>query len=480
VAAERQLRNDDACSEHDCYGREKDAGCANSSAIGATEDVLSSRPASPGGRGFGSQRPPTEYRLERLSNGQRLITEKLDHLRSVCLGFWIPAGSRDEEFSLAGATHFIEHLLFKGSSKYTAEEIAQVFDTLGGELNASTSREYVVVYGRFLDDQLPVAMDVMCDMLLTPTFADLDREREVVLEEIAMVEDSPQDLIHDILAEVVLDGHPLAHPILGTRESIGGVSEEEVRAYHQRRFQFGDMVVSAAGNIDHERLRGLLVGRRESADGKHPTRPVLQPAMTPRRSFLSKETEQMHVCLGGVGMARSDERRFQLSVLDSLFGGSLSSRLFQEVREKRGLVYSVYSFSSLYEETGLSGIYFGCRPERLQTVMETVGRELVRLVTEPVPADELQRAKEHLKGRTILGLESTSSRMTRLGKGVLTNTEILSEDELARRIEAVTSEQVMELASEVYRPAALSVVGIGADEARFAEAVPEDGLAGLM
>jgi predicted Zn-dependent peptidase len=424
--------------------------------------------------------PTDEYRLEELSNGQRLVTEKLDHLRSVCMGFWIPAGSRDEPAPLVGTTHFIEHLLFKGSSKYTAEEIAQIFDTLGGELNASTSREYVVVYGRFLDDQLPVAMDVMTDMLVSPTFSDLDREREVVLEEIAMVEDSPQDLIHDVLAEVVLDGHPLAHPILGTRESISGASEEAIRAYHQERFQFGDMVVAAAGNIDHDQLRGLLLERHGVADGSNPQRAPSTPQLVPRRHFLSKETEQMHVCLGGIGMARDDDRRFQLSVLDSLFGGSLSSRLFQEVREKRGLVYSVYSFSSLYEETGLSGLYFGCRPERLEAVMETVGRELVRLVQEPVPADELRRAKEHLKGRMILGLESTSSRMTRLGKGVLTETEILSLDELAERIEAVTSEQVLELAAEVYRPAALSVVGIGADESRFTSSVPEDCLAGLL
>jgi predicted Zn-dependent peptidase len=423
--------------------------------------------------------PADDYRLEHLSNGQRLVTEKLDHLRSVTLGFWIPAGSRDETGPLAGATHFIEHLLFKGSSKYTAEEIAQVFDTLGGELNASTSREYVVVYGRFLDDQLPTALDVISDMLITPTFADLDREREVVLEEIAMVEDSPQDLIHDVLAEVVLDGHPLAHPILGTTETIAGASEESIKEYHQSRFQFADMVVAAAGNIEHDSLRALLL-ERPSADGRQPTRPVALPQGQPTRRFLTKETEQMHVCIGGVGMARDDDRRFPLSVLDSLFGGSLSSRLFQEVREKRGLVYSVYSFSSLYQETGMSGIYFGCRPDRLQTVMDTVGRELVRLVTEPVPADELQRAKEHLKGRTILGLESTSSRMTRLGKGILTKTEILSLDELAARIEAVTSEQVLELAAEIYRPGALSVVGIGADEAKFASAVPEDCLAGLL
>ena len=188
----------------------------------------------------------------------------------------------------------------------------------------------------------------------------------------------------------------------------------------------------------------------------------------------------MHVCLGGVGLARDDKRRFQLSVLDSLFGGSLSSRLFQEIREKRGLVYSVYSFSSLYQETGLTGLYFGCRPERLEAVMETVGRELARLVHEPVPVDELQRAKEHLKGRMILGLESTSSRMTRLGKGVLTQTEILSLDELAERIEAVTPEEVLTLASEVYRPAKLSVVGIGSDKSQFESVVAEDCLAGLV
>jgi predicted Zn-dependent peptidase len=395
------------------------------------------------------------------------------------MGFWIPAGSRDEPATLAGTTHFIEHLLFKGSRRYSAEEIAQIFDSLGGELNASTSREYVVVYGRFLHDQLYTALDVMADMLITPTFSDLDREREVVLEEIAMVEDSPQDLIHDVLAEVVLDGHPLAHPILGTRESISGASEEDIRAYHGRRFRFDDMVVAAAGSIDHDALRRLLLERPGGGKRTQEDRAPRRPSVKPRRHFLGKETEQMHVCLGGVGLARDDERRFQLSVLDSLFGGSLSSRLFQEIREKRGLVYSVYSFSNLYQETGLSGLYFGCRPERLGQVMEIIGRELVRLAGELVPEEELRRAKEHLKGRMILGLESTSSRMTRLGKGVTTGTEILSQDELAARIDSVSSEEVLRLAAEVYRPGSLSVVGIGADEGAFSAAVPEDCLAGL-
>jgi predicted Zn-dependent peptidase len=421
-----------------------------------------------------------DYRLEQLANGQRLVTEKLDHLRSVCVGFWIPAGSRDEPDKLEGASHFIEHLLFKGSSKYTAEEIAQVFDTLGGELNASTSREYVVVYGRCLGEQLPTALDVMTDMLLTPAFTDLAKEREVVLEEIAMVEDSPQDLIHDILAEVVLDGHPLAHPILGTRETIAGASEEDIRRFHRQRFAFSDMVVAAAGNVDHDQLRELLLDRQPEPNGTNPGRDEAIPVCPRHRHFVTKETEQMHVCFGGVGIARNDERRFQLSVLDSLFGGSLSSRLFQEVREKRGLVYTVYSFGNLYKETGISGLYFGCRPERLGTVIETIGRELVRLTRELVPDDELQRAKEHLKGRMILGLESTSSRMTRLGKGVLTKTEILSVDELAARVEAVTSEQVLALAGELYRPDRLSVVGIGSDETVFNQVIPADCLAGLV
>ena len=412
------------------------------------------------------------YRLEQIANGQRLVSEKLDHLRSICLGFWIPTGSRDEPAKLEGAAHFIEHLLFKGSAKYSAEEVAQIFDALGGELNASTSREYVILYGRFLSDQLPLALDVMSDMLLTPTFADLDREREVVLEEIAMVEDSPSELIHDVLTKVVLKGHALAHPILGTCKTIAGAQEQDIRAFHSKHFAFGDMVVAATGNVDHDELRQMLLERQAIPSGGSSQRKAELPQTTPRRFFIEKETEQMHVCFGGIGIAHDDTRRFQLSVIDSLFGGSLSSRLFQEVREKRGLVYSVYSFNNLYQDTGLTGLYFGCRPERLEEVIETVGRELVRLITEAVPEEELERAKEHLKGRMILALESTAARMSRLGKAVLTNTEILSMDELAARVDAVNSEQILELASELYRPNRFSVVGIGADKKVFNKVIP--------
>lgn len=413
-----------------------------------------------------------EYRLEQLSNGQQLITERLDHLRSICLGFWIPAGSRNEDDLNAGVTHFIEHLLFKGSQRYSAEEIAQVFDAIGGELNAATSKEYVVVYGRFLDEHLQTAMDVLVDMLLTPTFTDLDKEREVVLEEIAMYEDAPQDLIHDLFASTVLQDHPLGKPVLGTRETISDLPEADIRAYHRRHFTFGNMVVAAAGDVDHDQLRELLLSQYSRTDGQGALRSRSDPLWQPRQVFLAKDTEQVHVCVGGKGVSRSDERRFVLSVLDSLFGGSLSSRLFQEVREKRGLVYSIFSFANMYRETGLTGVYFGCRPSRLSQVMETVYRELARLCSEQVGEEELARAREHVKGRVILGLESTSSRMTRLGKGIVTETEILSLDEMAARIDAVTAQQILELACELFQPDLLCVAGIGSDESVFREALP--------
>jgi predicted Zn-dependent peptidase len=345
-----------------------------------------------------------------------------------------------------------------------------VFDTLGGELNAATSKEYVVVYGRFVDEQLPTAMDVLVDMLLTPTFADLDNEREVILEEIAMYEDSPQDLIHDLLTDTIFGDHALGHPVLGSREALTNVTEEQIRGYHSRHFGFSDMVVAAAGNVDHDRLRELLLADHPEKLGVGVERVRQDPDVRPRRAFLCKETEQMHVCLGGRGLPRNDSRRFVLSVLDSLLGGSLSSRLFQEVREKRGLVYSIYSFSSMYRETGMVGVYFGCRPDRLAQVTETVEAELGRVSTEPVPAEELQRAKEHLKGRLILGLESTHSRMNRLGKGLLTDSEILGMDELTRRVDAVDAERVLELAAELFDPAELSVAGIGTQEDVFNQA----------
>jgi predicted Zn-dependent peptidase len=413
-----------------------------------------------------------DFVVEKLPTGQQLITEHLDHLRSVCVGFWIPAGSREESADLAGVTHFIEHLLFKGSTRFSAQQVAEVFDGIGGELNAATSKEYVVVYGRFLQEHLETAMEVLLDILRRPTFADLDREREVILEEIAMYEDSPQEIIHDVFTSVVFGDHPLGRPILGTAASIAGMAETDIRHYHQDHFDFPNMVVAAAGYVDHERIRSLLL---ECADtGAQPPAggPDGQPGFAQSRVFVEKDTEQMHVCLGGRGLPRGDSRRYVLSVLDSVFGGSLSSRLFQEIREKRGLVYSVYSFATMYRDTGLTGVYFGSRPDRVKDVVEIVFREIEKLRTAPVGEEELARAREHLKGRIILGFESTSSRMTRLGKGLLCELEILSLDEIARRIDSVTGEEVMELAQELLDQQGLCAAGIGTDVDSFTQALP--------
>lgn len=282
-----------------------------------------------------------------------------------------------------------------------------------------------------------------------------------------MYEDAPQDLIHDLFAQTVFGDHPLAHPVLGTTGSIAGMPEERIRDYHRRHFALSDMVVAAAGDVDHETLRALLETKHSTPNGRGVARGTADVGFRARTAFLTKDTEQIHVCLGGPGLALQDERRYVLSVLDSLFGGALSSRLFQEVREKRGLVYSIFSFASMYRETGLTGVYFGCRPERLEEVVTTVRREIDRLRAEPVGEEELVRAREHVKGRVILGLESTSSRMSRLGKGIVTETEIVSLDEAAARIDAVTAEQIQGLAVELLDPDCLSYVGIGADEAAF-------------
>src|SRR5262249_25772743 len=271
----------------------------------------------------------------------------------------IGSGSRDESDARAGVSHFIEHLLFKGSSRYTAQEIAEIFDGLGGELNAATSRETTVVYARVPDERMERALDVMTDMVFRPTFTDVDSEREVVLEEIAMVEDTPHDLVHDIAAEAVFGPHPLGRPVIGRAEVISSVSRRGLASYHRRSYSAANIVVAAAGNVRHDHLVGLIEARREEAvrGGSAPGRKPIRRVPAPGLRFIRKDTEQFHVCLGAPGMARTDDRRFAASILDAILGGSASSRLFQEIREKRGMAYSVYSYSSQYSDSGQVGLY---------------------------------------------------------------------------------------------------------------------------
>ena len=413
-----------------------------------------------------------------LDSGERVITERLDHVRSAAIGYWIGAGSRDETDAKAGISHFIEHLLFKGSSEYTALEIAELFDEMGGELNAATSREHTVVYARIPDVHAEKALDVMSDMVFSPLFDDLDAEREVVLEEIAMYEDTPQELVHDLIAQAMFGSHALGRPVIGTAEVISSVSRRTLQNYHRALYTPPNIVVAAAGAVDHDQLVGLVeraVERRAGAEapGKPRVRPLLAKTPKPGVRFQRKDTEQYHVCLGAAGVSRSDRRRFAASILDAILGGSASSRLFQEIREKRGMAYAVYSFLSQYADTGQIGVYVGTREDNLAGALSITVEQIADIAAGNIPARELTRAKENLKGRIVLSMESTSTHMNRLGKSLVTDSEILSLDRVVAEIEAVEAELVAELAATLLAPERLSAAGIGPGEDRFLEALEQ-------
>jgi predicted Zn-dependent peptidase len=416
-----------------------------------------------------------KYVLSELDSGERVISEKVPSVRSVSLGFWIGAGSRDERDDRAGVSHFIEHLLFKGSRAYDAQQIAEIFDAMGAELNAATSREHTVVYSRVPDRHVEKALEVMTDMVFAPAFAELDQEREVVLEEIAMYEDTPQELVHDLFSEAVFGAHALGRPVIGTAEVISTVSRRAVAAYHRTMYRGGNIVVSAAGNIAHDKLVAML-GRFErrsaepSARAARMRRPLVQPP-APGLRFQCKDTEQYHVCLGAPGISRSDRRRFAASLLDSLLGGSASSRLFQEIREKRGMAYAVYSFASQYTDTGLVGIYVGTREENLDACIEICVEQIGEIAAGKLRKGELERAKENLKGRLVLSMESTSNRMSRLGKSLIADTELLTLERLIAEIDAVDADELAELAAVLLPPERLAAAGVGPREENFRHAV---------
>jgi predicted Zn-dependent peptidase len=415
------------------------------------------------------------YLLTTLDNGTRVVTEPLPSVRSVAIGFWIGTGSRDEDDAHAGVTHFLEHLLFKGSARYSAQEIAEVFDTFGGELNAATARDYTVVYARVLDEHLETAVDVMTDMVFAPALADLETEREVVLEEIAMVEDTPQELIHDMVTQAVFGNHPLGRPVLGSADVIANVSRRSIASYHRSRYTAGNVVVAAAGSVEHDQLVRLV--ERMSAKLKAPparkpsARAPLVAPPAPRLAFQAKTTEQYHVCLAAPGIARSDKRRFTASILDAILGGSASSRLFQEIREKRGLAYAVYTFSSQYADTGQIGVYVGTREENLPACMEILGEQLSAAAAGELGEAEVARAKENLKGRIMLSMEMTSNRMSRLGKSLVTDSELLDLDRIIAEIDAVDIEGLAKLAGVLFAPEQRSAAAIGPREERFLAAV---------
>jgi predicted Zn-dependent peptidase len=417
-----------------------------------------------------------DHRLTTLESGVRIVTEAMPSVRSVSIGFWVGTGSRHESEQQAGLSHLLEHLLFKGTAKYESVQIDQIFDAMGAELNAGTGKETTSVFARVIDEHLTDAFDVMADMVFRPLLTDVDSERQVILEEIAMYEDDPQEKVFDLLGEATFGSDPLGRAIIGRAEVISGTPVDAITAFHQDRYAPANIVIAAAGAVDHDQLVELASTRVPATAGGRHALAAVGPLQLPdgsQRRFERKDTEQFHVCLGTTGVSRHDDRRFALRVLDTIFGGTSSSRLFQEVRERRGLAYAVYSFTSGYQDTGQIGLYVGTRADNLVQALEVVGTELTRTLKDPATNDELVRAKENLKGRVVLALESTGARMNRLGSEVLAGEPLMALDEVVRRIDSVSHDDLVALVEELWLPERLSAAGIGPDEARFEEALAQ-------
>ena len=349
-----------------------------------------------------------------FDNGLTLLTESMPDVRSVSLGAWLTQGSRHEGDAGAGIAHFTEHMLFKGTTTRSAEEIAQQVDSMGGQLDAFTAKECASYYIKVLDEHLPRAVDLLSNLLLRPAFhaADVQREAQVILEEIKMVEDTPDDLVHELFMRGFWPGHPLGRSILGSPASVTAVTSESLRAFFGRSYVAGNLVVAAAGNVDHAALRDLVGESFGSLPARAEPAVETTPAVRPGLAVRSKPIEQSHICVGTRAYSQTHADRYPTYVLNTVLGGSMSSRLFQNIREKRGLAYSVSSGLESYRDTGMLTVYVGCAAATVREVIDLVAAEMRLLAREPVPCDELQRAKDHLKGNLVLGLESTASRMS--------------------------------------------------------------------
>ena len=405
-----------------------------------------------------------------FASGLRVVTERMPGVRSVALGIWVLAGSRDEEPAISGSSHFLEHLLFKGTETRSAQDIAEAFDAVGGDINAFTAKEYTCYYARVLDRDLPMAVDHLADMLQHSVIrqADLDAERQVILEEINMHEDSPEEVVHDIFTETLWPDHPLGRPILGAVKTIEDATRARVRGYYRTHYVPANFVVVAAGNLHHDEVvrllkRSMSTGRvrAKGADAKwHLREAGVTPVPSGRDLVKRRKTEQAHICLGTNGLARTDPDRFAFLVVNTALGGGMSSRLFQEIREKRGLAYSVYSYHAQYTGAGLFTTYAGTSPSRAHETVALLRRELAGMRDGGLTKEEFERAKGHVKGSLVLSLEDPGSRMSRLGKSEISHGEILTVDQTLRRIEAVTLDDARRVAERVLsQPMTLTVLG---------------------
>lgn len=398
-----------------------------------------------------------------LGNGIQLLTEDIPHVRSVAVGVWVNVGSRDEEDQVAGISHFIEHLMFKGTEKRTAKQIAEALDAVGGQLNAFTTKEYTCYYARVLDENLDLALDVLSDMLFNSRLAaaDIDRERNVIIEEIKMYEDTPDELVHDVFAGTIWRNHPLGRPIIGHAEVIRKMDRDTFTVFLNRYYVPGNMVISVAGNINHDSVAEKIGAYFGGRSGSPAPRVMELPSARTEVTCRSKETEQVHLCVGTPGMSLDDDQIYTFQLVNTILGGGLSSRLFQEIREQRGLVYSIYSYHSSYFDTGLFCIYAGLSRENVEPVLDLVFREMKDIRENGVTEQDLRRAKDQLKGNLLLSLESVNTRMSRMGKAQLYLGKVVPPEEIVRRIEKVTVEGIIKLARERFSPGNFAIASVG-------------------
>ena len=405
-----------------------------------------------------------DYRRSVLPNGIRVITERMPHVRSVAVGVWVETGSRREPEDRGGMSHLIEHLVFKGTATRSAEEIARTMDSVGGQMDAFTTKEHTCFYVQVLDEHLPLAVDLLTDILLHPKFdgEELEREKQVVLQEIKMVDDTPDDIIHDIFAAQIWPGHPLGRPILGTRELVTGFSRDSVAQYFGEEYIAPKVIIAVAGNVTHDRVVDLFGRGFRDGGGRTPIpRSDSVPVLTPGINIVHKQLEQVHVVMGLPGLRQSAPERYALFLLNDVIGGSMSSRLFQEIRERQGLVYSIHSGVQAYLDTGLLYLYAATDPGNFSKMLKAILKEIRDLKKNGITEEELKRAKDHLKGSLMLSLETSSSRMNRLAKHEMHLNSFLTMDQMIAAIEGVRHDEVQALVGQFLDEDHLALTTLG-------------------
>ncbi len=403
------------------------------------------------------------FNLVTLDNNIQILTEHIPHVRSVSLGFFVDTGSRYEIPEINGISHFIEHMLFKGTKQRTAKDIAEELDAVGGQLNAFTTKEFTCYYARVLDEHFDLALDLLSDMFMNSKFdlQDIDRERNVIIEEIKMYEDTPDELVHDVFASSIWSGHALGQPIIGTADVISNLSREKLTDYFNTHYVPGKLIIAVAGNIDHDVVMKKIYSVFDKSEGTGHSRSMTAPV--PKREVIcrSKDTEQVHLIVGTPGLRLDHEKIYVMQVLNTILGGGLSSRLFQEIREQRGLVYSVYSYHSSYHDTGLFGIYAGLSKQNVDQVLSLIFKQVKDIRQSGVKEEELYRAKEQLKGGLLLSLENVNTRMSRLGKSQLYLGKVVSPEDIVQKVNRVTIAEIQELAKEMMSPECFTLATIG-------------------